>query len=354
MANVRASAWTSGRAPVAAQWVARLRGAELPGEVTVLIVIGLVATTGCLLAAQFPISGQTPATLLRACAGGAALLSVALFAAGPWLPRIAVHGTLVAFVVGATVLTANAHTNGGLMLIARSFPWFAAYAALFLSPRAARLHAVVITIGCALAIAIADLPGTRVEAVMVSVTVWTVAIVLSALSERLREQADTDHLTGLLNRNGFTKAATREHALAARTGAPLALAVLDLDGFKVVNDEQGHAAGDRLLAELARAWEDTVRPGDVLARFGGDEFLVMFPATSAADAGEALARLRAAHAVGWSAGVAEWQRGESLAACLARADRHLYEAKASGSGAVAGVTPAPAPQLASVRRRRRA
>jgi diguanylate cyclase (GGDEF)-like protein len=138
-----------------------------------------------------------------------------------------------------------------------------------------------------------------------------------------------DHLTGLLNRNGFRKAADREHALAGRTGAPLALALLDLDGFKDVNDQHGHAAGDRMLCELAEAWSRTLRPGDLLARMGGDEFAVLFPATAAADVDGAIARLHEAHHSDWSAGVTEWKPGEPLRECFARADRHLYEAKAT-------------------------
>jgi diguanylate cyclase (GGDEF)-like protein len=337
MIEARAGASTAGRSAAAVRWVGRLRGKELPGEVTALIVIALVATGGCLLASAVRVGAQEPVALLRVLALAAALIAATLFAAGPWLPRAALHGAVGAFVVGATVLTAIAHTTAGLMMAARSFQWLAVYAALFLPPRAARLHAVAITLGCVTAVALAHLPGTFAEAVIVCVTVWVATLLLSALSERLRAQADTDHLTGLLNRNGFTKAANREHALAGRTGTPLAIAVLDLDGFKDVNDEHGHAAGDRMLAELAGAWARTLRPGDVLARFGGDEFLVMFPATSEAEAAEALVRLRAAHGADWSAGIAEWRLGETLADCLARADSHLYEAKAARRARVAAV-----------------
>ncbi len=173
-------------------------------------------------------------------------------------------------------------------------------------------------------------------------TVWVATLLLSALVARLRAQADTDPLTGLLNRTGFAKAANREHALAGRTGAPLTVAVLDLDGFKHVNDAHGHAAGDRVLAELADAWMRTLRPGDVLARYGGDEFVVMFPATAAADAAEPIARMRGAHPAEWSAGIVEWRRGETLQACLGRADERLYEAKAARRASAATVSPAPA------------
>jgi diguanylate cyclase (GGDEF)-like protein len=337
MESERAGTWTAGRSASALRWLSRLRGAELPGEVTALIVISLVAAVGCGLATRFPLSAQEPVGLVRALAAGSALLAGGLFAAGPRMPRAGLHAAIATFVAGATVLAAHAHTAAGLMTTARAFQWLAVYCALFLRAREARAHALAITLGCAASFAIAGIPHTFVEATIVCVTVWVATLMLSALSEGLRAQADSDPLTGLLNRGGFTKAATREHALAGRTGAPLTLALLDLDGFKHVNDAHGHAAGDRLLSALADAWARTLRPGDVLARFGGDEFVAMFPATAPADAAEALARLRAAQSTEWSAGVAEWRQGETLAACLDRADRRLYDAKAARRDPLANV-----------------
>jgi diguanylate cyclase (GGDEF)-like protein len=270
--------------------------------------------------------------VLAACAGATA---VALFATGPWLSRAGLHAAVLAFVVGASVLVANTHTAAGFMMAARVLQWLAVYAALFLSARAARWFALAITLGCLTAVAVARVPGTDVEAATACAMVWLATLLLSALVARLRERADTDPLTGLLNRAGFAKLADREHAIASRTGAPLTIVELDLDGFKHVNDAHGHAAGDRLLVELADAWGRTLRPGDVLARFGGDEFLLLFPATAPAEAAEALMRLRDAHDAHWSAGVAEWRQGEALEACLHRADAQLYEAKAARRGAVA-------------------
>ncbi len=117
----------------------------------------------------------------------------------------------------------------------------------------------------------------------------------------------------------------------------MTLAVLDLDGFKQINDRFGHAAGDRLLAEAASAWRARLRAGDILARHGGDEFVLLLPATSQAEAGEVLERLRRAELpVGWSIGLSAWLPHEGLEAGLARADRDLYSVKRSlASGAAA-------------------
>jgi diguanylate cyclase (GGDEF)-like protein len=162
----------------------------------------------------------------------------------------------------------------------------------------------------------------------VTVTIWSICLVLGHLSESLRRQADTDPLTGLLNRNGFLAAANREHAIAQRSRNPLTLALLDLDDFKQINDRRGHVAGDRVLADLGAAWRERLRTGDILARHGGDEFVLLLPATSPESAVAVLDRLRVEELpVTWSVGIGEWLPGESFAECVARADSHLYSVK---------------------------
>ena len=165
-------------------------------------------------------------------------------------------------------------------------------------------------------------------------TVWASVGALSNVVSRMRDQADHDQLTGLLNRAGFRAAAEREHALASRTGAPLTLVVLDLDGFKTINDRHGHAAGDRVLTELAREWLAALRTSDILGRHGGDEFVLLLPATTSTGTELLLERLRSGSPLPWSAGVAEWAQDESLDACFGRADRALYLEKDGRSPAL--------------------
>lgn len=119
---------------------------------------------------------------------------------------------------------------------------------------------------------------------------------------------------------------------AMRDGSPLCVAMIDLDHFKQFNDEHGHAAGDRLLKAGAAAWRSHLRVEDTLARIGGEEFAVLLPKCSLAQASDVLERLRRATPSGATAsvGVTEIQPGEDANSVLARADAALYEAKTAG------------------------
>jgi diguanylate cyclase (GGDEF)-like protein len=303
------------------------RRRKIPAEVASLGLLVLVASACCLVGVLFPLSDRAPVELGTVLTPIGFAVAVALLAAGARTPRWALHAAVAFVMLAACALISQSATNGGLMMTAWSLAWLAVYVAMFFSRPAVLAHVGAMTACLGIATVMSDVRGAFVEFVMMAVTLWAAALVLSTVSARLRAQADRDALTGLLNRNGFRKAAQRELAIAARTGYPLTLAVVDLDDFKRVNDDHGHAAGDRLLTELAAAWTRTLRPGDLVARFGGDEFVVLFPATGAEEAHTALARLRGAHATGWSVGVVGWDRRESLDDCLMRADVRLYEAK---------------------------
>jgi diguanylate cyclase (GGDEF)-like protein len=215
-----------------------------------------------------------------------------------------------------------------MMITAFSYPWIAIYSAHFFPRRAVIAQGFLISVGFGVGLLLGALPHVGIYWVIVTVTIWSICLVLGHLSESLRRQADTDPLTGLLNRNGFLAAAVREHAIAQRSGNRLTLAVLDLDGFKQINDRRGHQVGDRVLADLGRSWRERLRTGDILARHGGDEFVLLLPATSPESATAVLDRLHVEDLpVTWSVGIGEWLPGEGLGECLARADTHLYSVK---------------------------
>ncbi|HWX88380.1 MAG TPA: GGDEF domain-containing protein [Solirubrobacteraceae bacterium] len=282
----------------------------------------------CLASVAFPISTTEPAGLIAG-AGGLAVLG----ASTVWLlaRRIPMLGFELLAACGTLVtsgLVAHASTHGGMMIAAFSYPWIAIYAAHFFPRRVVVAQGMLISVGFGLALLVGGLPHVGIYWAIVTVTIWSICIVLGHLSESLRRQADTDPLTGLLNRNGFLAAAVREHAIAQRSANRLTLAVLDLDGFKQINDLRGHVVGDRVLADLGRRWRERLRTGDILARHGGDEFVLLLPATSPESAAAVLDRLRVDDLpVTWSVGIAEWLGGESLGECIVRADAHLYSVK---------------------------
>jgi diguanylate cyclase (GGDEF)-like protein len=158
---------------------------------------------------------------------------------------------------------------------------------------------------------------------------------------RLEVQARTDPLTGLANRRAIVETLEDELQRSLREGTSLAVGMLDIDHFKRVNDECGHAAGDAVLCGLARRMESALRPYDSVGRFGGEEFLVVVPGVSGPELGELLERLRgAASEAPFAAGERELvvtvslggavHAGESMDALIARADDALYDAKGRG------------------------
>jgi diguanylate cyclase (GGDEF)-like protein len=169
-------------------------------------------------------------------------------------------------------------------------------------------------------------------------------MVLTLVSERRRLEAEreallvetielarTDPLTGLPNRRAWRDELDRELARASRGGS-VCVAMVDLDHFKEFNDERGHVAGDELLQEVARAWSEVVRPTDMLARYGGDEFALLLPDCVLEGAAEVVERLRARVPAGQqaSAGLACWDGVESPVCLVERADARLYAAKGRG------------------------
>ena len=165
------------------------------------------------------------------------------------------------------------------------------------------------------------------------------ALVTARRYAEARQLAELDALTGLYNRRAFHDALQREVARARRYDRQLALVALDLDDFKRVNDTQGHLAGDAVLAEVGRRILGLVRATDIACRFGGDEFAVILPESTRADAellAERIVRAIAAKpvekvgAIGASAGAAELAPQDKGADLFDRADVALYRAKDAG------------------------
>lgn len=168
---------------------------------------------------------------------------------------------------------------------------------------------------------------------------------IASLKAELQQAMDlmqVDQLTRTLNRRGMERAFVREFSRCDRHGMPVSLAMLDLDDFKLVNDRYGHTFGDEALVEFAEVMRVTLRPSDIVARFGGEEFVVIFPHSDAQAALKAVARVQRALAalplhcngdsvtLSFSAGLASRLPSEPQESLIARADAALLSAKRSG------------------------
>ncbi len=184
------------------------------------------------------------------------------------------------------------------------------------------------------------LMGVGVSVTLITVVVKLLAEHISAVIGQLAEMASTDYLTGLLNRRAFDEECPRQIDRARRSQLPLAVAVFDLDHFKLINDRLGHAAGDRALCDFAALLQRELRRGDTLARIGGEEFAVVLFGVGLDDAltfaeriGRELRNSRTGQgpALSTSAGLAALSEDEQTpSALLVAADRALYGAKAAG------------------------
>lgn len=273
----------------------------------------------------------------------AAIVAV-LLAVGRWMPAWML-GTLGPLGVGliAYALATTPHPGDGAALYALPVLW----TTVFYGKRGA--VGIVGCVGVGHAVALLELPphsaypGRWVD-VMVSVSAiaW-VGLVLERRNEhllgRLLAEARTDVLTDLLNRRGFEERAAVELAHARRLGARFALVTFDIDYFKRINDEWGHDMGDRVLAWIGEVLAETARDIDIVARLGGEEFVVLLPATGTDGARAFADRVRCTLRSGGpdliptvriSAGIAIAEGPVDIQHVLQLADSALYDAKRGG------------------------
>jgi diguanylate cyclase (GGDEF)-like protein len=171
---------------------------------------------------------------------------------------------------------------------------------------------------------------------------------LQDLNTRLTAISTHDELTGLPNRRYMQERLTQAAAQSARTGETFSIALLDIDFFKRINDSAGHAIGDKVLMRVAHSMRDSMRDYDICARWGGEEFLILFAYCDSSNAAQLAERVRLAIAaigtsdlheglsLSASLGFTEFVAGESIDTTLKRADDALYQAKAAGRNRVAG------------------
>jgi diguanylate cyclase (GGDEF)-like protein len=319
-------------------WAQRARPFPYSRDVAAgaMSLMWVVGGSVCVLAVLLP---HPPAMQVPVVAViGVTAISVA---AATWLLRTQLpDGTFpLLLAIGAALITILVAVGAGTSpASAASFSffyiWVVMYALMFFAP----VMAAAEIAGAALAYALLatglspfrTAPFTAVEPLVLVGVIATTGAVVVALS-RAREHSEIDPVTRATNRRGLDRRLELAISQAPFHAESLVLAMIDIDHFKQINDQHGHQAGDRELERLASAWSQNLREGDVLARFGGDEFVVVLP-----DTGEAalaiLERVRAAggDAVTCSIGVAAWQVGDSASRLISRADSALYAAKGLG------------------------
>lgn len=312
---MRPAGWRSG---------ALLR-AETRGWVLAVLLAGSALVAGVL--AVLPLSEQSTTAPAARAAVVLVVLSAAAVVARRSTPVLWAL-TAAAVLLDAWVL-AEAQTLAGSVLVLTAFTYPMLYSAYAFEGPA--LH------GMLALTAVASAGGLVLSGAGLRWVVWGAAVggviaaatALGRVMALLRWYATVDTLTGVLTRSAFTAVAGSAIAAGRRRGEPAVLVLLDLDGFKAVNDTLGHAAGDEILVRTVESWRSRLREQDVLGRVGGDEFVVLLPGTDLDGARRAVADLAATSPIAFSAGMALAMPEDSLDDVQRRADAGMYEVKRS-------------------------
>jgi diguanylate cyclase (GGDEF)-like protein len=274
----------------------------------------------------------------------ALVVTVLMWLFGTRVPR---NALFVLGPLGAAMIAWAVATSPGAGDTAILYSWPVLWISCFYGTR--QTVAVVLSVGAAHAVALLILPDgnfdrwcdVMVSAAIVAGVVRSLAARNAKLVDRLTAESRIDPLTGLLNRRGLEERFGVEIARAVRERRPLAVVAIDIDHFKVVNDEHGHQAGDRALVWLSSVLCEQTRGADIVARVGGEEFVIVLPGADGPSTLEFAERLRGAIEDGdaeipftISAGVASALAPSTAHTLLGAADRALYAAKHAGRNRV--------------------
>ena len=316
--------WTTGRAY-------ELTSDEATERATMARWLGIFFASGATLALAGLLLPHVPyrntgATALLAASGYP--VALLLFWCGRRLSIGAFHVLTAAGTLIVTLAIALGHGSRLADLSPLFYMWVPIFAFTFFTARAALVQVLWIAASYSVVLSFQADPAIISQCVIVIGVLTVTSGAVHSLVRQITRLARTDSLTGLANRRVFDERLAAEMARARRTLTPVCVAVIDLDDFKRVNDELGHQAGDALLAQLAPCWIPELRATDCLARYGGDEFAMVFPDTAISRAAQVIDRLRnAAPDVSFSAGIAQADTTDDADSLVSRADSDLYAAK---------------------------
>ncbi|WP_211262292.1 GGDEF domain-containing protein [Nitriliruptor alkaliphilus] len=234
-----------------------------------------------------------------------------------------------------TVLVAAGGGGSASVSLSFFYIWVVIFAVLFFPPVIAAVEIAIAAVayGAVMVWTGSFTSGTftAVEPTVLGAVIATSCAVILLLSHA-REASEIDPLTGIANRRGLDRVLAMAMEQAALHEDPLVVAIIDIDHFKQINDQHGHGAGDSILQEIVEGWTRVVRAGDTIARFGGDEFVLVLPECSLLEADAILERLRlvAPDGISCSLGSARFWPGDSASLLISRADAALYTAKRLG------------------------
>jgi diguanylate cyclase (GGDEF)-like protein len=295
-------------------------------------VIGIfrMAAVGAILA-SLPFSHYSHRSLavLLIAAGVATIVTCVEFMMIDRLPAWSIHIDILVGVVFVSVLAAvgpSAHVNFAVLYI-----WIAVFAALNFRPIVASLHIASVGVAYAVVLAVGSgVPNPATDWMSIFGSATILSAVAYGLVGMLRRTSREDPLTRMANRRSWDERIDEELERARRNKTPLSIAVIDIDNLKVVNDREGHQAGDLLLRKFADEWGGTIRGGgDFMARLGGDEFGLLAPGSDGIGIRRVVERLDAIfpNGVSCSIGVATWNGTETAADLFRRADEAMYKIK---------------------------
>ncbi|HEX3563021.1 MAG TPA: GGDEF domain-containing protein, partial [Solirubrobacterales bacterium] len=275
---------------------------EIHGDTGLIArVIGVLYGAGAVLVVLsllLPHPSHSNDGAILAIAGAAAAVATLLFVLARRLPAWLLQ---VVVGLGSVLISLCVYFAGQPSAYVAMFIWVILVSAFFFPGRrtVAQLAWLFAVYGVVLYSIPANGYSPLTRLVLTAIAFATAAAVVSWLSnatnrrvEVSESRARTDPLTGIANRRWLDQELARELAFSRRHGAPLCAAIIDVDDLKRFNDERGHLAGDRLLVSAVAAWQEVIRPSDILARVGGDEFMLVMPDCSAESGLAVLARVR--------------------------------------------------------------